>query len=207
MPLLNLAAFAAQALTIEPFKYLVMPGFLTGETAGALAHGFPPIAHAGLLPVEATKPGPLFRALIDELQGPAFTAAVSAKFGIDLTGHPRMVTVRGRCQERDGRIHTDSETKIITALVYFNTDWEADGGRLRLLRSATDLDDVIAEVPPDLGTLVIFQRSDNSFHGHEPFVGERRAVMINWMANSFAAQRELICHRVSAQAKKILNYA
>lgn len=207
MPLLDLAAFASQPLITAPFKFLVMPGFLKRETARALAESFPAIDHAGLLPVDATRPGPLFRALIGELQGPALTAAVGRKFGLDLTGHPVMMTLRGRCQERDGRIHTDSETKVITALIYFNTEWDAGGGRLRLLRSATDLSDMIAEVPPELGTLVIFQRAANSYHGHEPFVGERRAVMINWMATSFAARRELMRHRISAQAKKILNYA
>lgn len=168
---------------------------------------FPAIDHAGLLPVEATRPGPSFTALIDELTGPALTLAVSRKFGIDLTGRPTMVTIRGRAQEKDGRIHTDSETKLITALLYFNEEWQSQGGRLRLLRAADDLNDIITEVPPSLGTLVAFQRSDNSFHGHEPFVGVRRYVMINWMASGFAAQRELMRHRLSAQAKRLLNYA
>ena len=52
--------------------------------------------------------------------------------------------------------------------------WEQSAGRLRLLRSATDLNDVITEVPPVAGTLLAFKRSDNSWHGHEPFGGERR---------------------------------
>ena len=91
--------------------------------------------------------------------------------------------------------------------LYFNEDWQSQGGRLRLLRAADDLNDIITEVPPSLGTLVAFQRSDNSFHGHEPFVGVRRYVMINWMASGFAAQRELMRHRLSAQAKRLLNYA
>jgi SM-20-related protein len=57
-------------------------------------------------------------------------------------------------------------------------------------------------VPPQSGTLIAFRRSDKSFHGHEPFVGVRRYVMINWMASSFAAKRELLRHRVSAAAKR-----
>ncbi|WP_244890739.1 2OG-Fe(II) oxygenase [Acidocella aminolytica] len=135
------------------------------------------------------------------------TDAFSEKFGQDLRGRPTMVTLRGRAQEKDGRIHTDSEAKLVTALLYFNEDWQAQGGRLRLLRNGTDLNDMITEVPPALGTLVAFQRSNNSFHGHEPYVGVRRYVMINWMANTLAAQRELMRHRLSAQAKKLLNYA
>ncbi len=66
---------------------------------------------------------------------------------------------------------------------------------------------MIAEVPPNLGTLIAFKRSDKSFHGHEPYVGVRRYVMINWMTSGLAAQRELMRHKLSAQTKKVLNYA
>ena len=63
---------------------------------------------------------------------------------------------------------------------------------------------MIAEVPPESGTLIAFRRSDKSFHGHEPFVGVRRYVMINWMASTFAARRELLRHKVSAVVKRVL---
>lgn len=207
MALLDLAALRAAPRTTEPFKFVVVPQFLLPGTARAVAQSFPDIPHAGLLPLEATRPGPLFEQVVAELTGAEMTAAVAEVFGLDLSGHPTMVTVRGRCAARDGRIHTDSVTKRVTLLLYFNEDWEAQGGRLRLLRSATDLEDMIAEVPPALGTLVLFERSDRSFHGHEPFVGPRRAVMVNWMADSFAAHRELLRHRISAQAKRLFSYA
>jgi hypothetical protein len=77
---------------------------------------------------------------------------------------------------------------------------------LRLLRGPDDLNDVIAEVPPELGTLIAFKRSDKSYHGHEPYVGVRRYVMVNWMSSGLAAQRELMRHKLSAQAKKMLHY-
>ncbi|HTI03646.1 MAG TPA: 2OG-Fe(II) oxygenase [Acidisoma sp.] len=207
MALLDLAAFRAAPLVTEPFKHIVLSNFLLAESVQAVAQSFPVIDVPGLLPVEATRRGPLFDALVAELTGPEMTRTVAEKFGLDLEGHPTMVTVRGRCQERDGRIHTDSVTKRITLLLYFNENWEGEGGRLRLLRSQTDMEDVIAEVPPALGTLVMFQRSYNSYHGHESFVGPRRAVMVNWMVNSFAAHRELMRHRISARAKRILRYA
>jgi Rps23 Pro-64 3,4-dihydroxylase Tpa1-like proline 4-hydroxylase len=112
--------------------------------------------------------------------------------------------VRGRCSERDGRIHTDSKTKIITVLLYMNPKWEESGGRLRLLRSADDLDDVIAEVPPEEGTLIAFKRSDNSFHGHKPFAGPRRVIQLNWVIDEGVARRKASKHRLSALVKKIL---
>ena len=79
-----------------------------------------------------------------------------------------MCTVRGYLQRKVGSIHTDSKTKIITVLLYLNDDWSHEGGRLRLLRSGTDLEDYFAEVPPTQGTLLVFRRADNSWHGHKP---------------------------------------
>ncbi len=205
MPLLDLEAFRQASLAREPFFYTVVAGLVEAGDASRILSDFPSIAYPGLLPVEATQYGPRFGELIDELRSDAVARAFSEKFDIDLVGRPTQITVRGRCQEKDGRNHTDSEAKLVTALLYFNDRWEAPGGRLRLLRGPDNLDDSIAEVPPDSGTLVAFRRSDRSFHGHAPFTGIRRYVMINWMASTFAARRELIRHHISARAKRLLS--
>lgn len=202
MPLLNLPALQHAAVTHDPFSFTVVQDFVAPANAPTIRGDFPAIACPGLLPLEATSYGPSFAELIAELQSPAVAQAFSEKFDIDLAGRSTMITVRGRCQEKDGRIHTDSTAKLVTALLYFNDRWGPQGGRLRLLRRPDDLTDIIAEVPPDFGTLVAFRRSDCSFHGHEPFVGVRRYVMINWMASTFAAKRELLKHRLSATAKR-----
>lgn len=206
MPLIDLAALKASPLAREPFNYTVVPQAIRPEDAAAIRADFPEIADSGLLPVEATHPGPRFRQLIEELQSVPVARAFSEKFGVDLVGRSQMITVRGRCALKDGRIHTDSVAKLITVLIYFNDPWEAKGGRLRLLRSPTDLQDMIAEVPPEAGTMIAFRRSDLSYHGHEPFEGVRRYVMINWMTSDFAAQRELFRHRVSAKVKQAASW-
>jgi hypothetical protein len=151
--------------------------------------------------------GAAFAAVVEELQGSAMRKAIEEKFGISLDGRPTMVTVRGRCRTRDGAIHTDSLTKIITVLIYMNGGWEAPGGRLRLLHSATDLDDFIAEVPPVEGTLLAFKRSDNSFHGHKPFEGERRAIQLNWVTHARVVRKEIARHRLSALVKSLNPFA
>ncbi len=97
-----------------------------------------------------------------------------------------------------------SPSKIITALIYMNSSWEQSGGRLRLLRSAHNLDDVLVEVPPTEGTLVTFRRSENSFHGHKPFIGVRRVIQLNWVTGRGIEFRELFKHRASAWIKKLL---
>jgi len=199
--LLDLDAFRAAPLTTDPFAFTVVKNVIRPADAKAIQADFPVIADSGLLPVEATRPGPKFRQLIQEMESEPVARAFSEKFGVDLVGRSQMVTVRGRCALKDGRIHTDTETKVVTVLIYFNDPWEARGGRLRLLRSPTDLEDLIGEVPPDLGAMIAFRRSDKSYHGHEPFEGVRRYLMVNWMTSDFAAQRELLRHRVSARVK------
>ena len=114
-----------------------------------------------------------------------------------------MVTVRGRSDGKDGRIHTDSATKIITLLLYLNPGWERPDGRLRLLRGADDLDDYAPEVAPLAGTMVAFRRSDRSFHGHRPHVGERRMLQLNWVTEPAVVRRELSRHRWSARLKAL----
>ena len=202
MPLIDLEAFRAAPLTRDPFNFTIVRQAIRTADAADIRTDFPAIADSGLLPVEATRPGPRFSQLIEELQSEEVARAFSEKFDVDLVGRAQMITVRGRCSLRDGRIHTDTESKLITVLIYFNEPWEAKGGRLRLLRSPTDLNDMIGEVPPDAGTMIAFRRSDRSYHGHEPFEGVRRYVMINWMTSGFAAQRELFRHRLSARVKQ-----
>jgi hypothetical protein len=139
---------------------------------------------------------------IEALRSDAVTNVFFERFDINLSGRSTTITVRGRCQERHGRIHTDSVAKLVTAQLYLNDGWEAEGGRLRLLRRRDDLNDIIAEVPPVSGMLVAFRRSFCSFHGHEPFVGVSRYVMINWMASGSAAHTELLRHLNSASVKR-----
>ena len=207
MSLIDLDAFRRAPLARDPFRYTVVPDFVPAAEARAVQADFPAILHPGLMPVEATSYGPRFRELIEEVRSPAVARAFSEKFGVALADRPMMITVRGRCQEKDGRIHTDSAAKLVTALLYFNDAWEAEGGRLRLLRQPNDLGDVIAEVPPAAGTLVAFRRAENSFHGHKPYSGVRRYVMFNWMASTLAAKREIARHHLSARVKRLFSPA
>lgn len=204
MGLIDLHAFDDAPLVREPFRFAVVRGFLKSTALPSVQADFPDIHDPGLLPVCRLDSGPAFEALIEEIRSAPVTEMFSEKFGIDLSGRPMMITVRGRCREKDGQIHTDSETKLVSGLLYLNDRWAESGGRLRFLRSPYDLDASIVEVPPDGGTLVAFRRSPLSWHGHEPFVGERRYVMFNWMTDEAAVERELARHRLSARMKRFV---
>ena len=206
MSLLDLDAFRAEPLRRDPFEYLVLPGFVPAVIHERIAQGFPAIHRPGSFPAQALRFGGAFAELLRELEGPAVAAAFADKFGVDLADCPTMVTVRGRCQEKDGQIHTDSATKVLTALIYLNRGWSAEGGRLRLLRSPTEIEDYAVEVPPEPGTLIAFRRSDRSWHGHLPFVGERRTVQLNWVTSAAVLRRERARHALSAVAKRLLPF-
>jgi hypothetical protein len=200
---LDLDAFRSTPLVREPFEYLIVPGFVVPEARAAIHADYPRIEQPGSFPVSGLRYGRAFASLLETLQGPEFRIAVEAKFRIDLSNRATMITARGRCSEKDGSIHTDSRSKIITVLVYMNPKWESRGGCLRLLRSPDDLEDVVAEVPPIEGTLVTFRRSDNSYHGHLPFAGPRRVIQFNWVTSRTVARRELLRHRMSAWMKSL----
>jgi hypothetical protein len=201
---LDLAAFKATPLQRDPFTYLIVPHFVKGEALPAIHRDYPQIYSPGSFPVGQLTYGPAFRVLLEALEGPAMRSAFAEKFSIDLAGRPTMVTVRGQSGTKDGNIHTDAVTKLITVLIYMNPRWECSGGRLRLLRSPHDLEDVIVEVPPLEGTLLAFRRSDNSFHGHKPFIGPRRVIQLNWVTDALTARREILRHRFSACIKRLL---
>ena len=201
--MLDLERFRTTPLTREPFEFLIVPEFVKAEARAAIDKDYPEVARAGSFPLREVTYGPAFAKLVEEMRSEKFRKAFEAKFDVDLTNRPDMITVRGRCSEKDGKIHTDSETKIITILVYMNSAWESSGGQLRLLRSGTNLEDVILEVPPTEGTLLAFRRSNNSWHGHKPFSGSRRVIQFNWVTSEAVVGREQNRHRFSAWMKKL----
>lgn len=207
MKVLNLDVLRHATVFRQPFSFLVAHGIVPPSALTAVRADFPAIDRAGLFPLSELRYGPAFGALVDDLLSPDFERVLGAAFDVDLSGRARMVTVRGQSRERDGRIHNDSEDKLVSLLLYLNDDeWDAEGGRLRFLRDPLDIDSVVAEVPPTAGTLVAFRRSENSWHGHKPFVGSRRYVMVNWMTQPAAAQRELARHRLSARMKALTSW-
>jgi hypothetical protein len=200
---IDYAAFAAAPLQREPFPFLVLPGFVLLDAVAAACAAFPGPDLPGVLPAPVDLQDDGFGRLLAALHSQRVTDLFSAKFGLALDAATLMVTLRSRCRSQDGGIHTDSVNKLVTALIYLNGDWSDSGGRLRLLRGPDDIEDMIAEVPPMAGTLVAFRRTENSWHGHKPFSGVRRAIMLNWMTDAAVARREIRRHAVSAGFKRL----
>jgi hypothetical protein len=203
MSMLNLDAFRRTPLVRKPFDYCIVPRFIKPEKLDAIQADYPTIKQGGSFPVSTLTYGPAFKALTQELLGPAMRAAFAQKFKLDLLGKPATLTVRGHCRSKDGKIHTDSKTKLITVLLYLNAPWEAPGGRLRLLRNQNNLDDYFAEVPPEQGALLCFRNGPNAWHGHKSFTGQRRVLQLNWVVNEAAAKASVRRHGFSAWVKRM----
>ena len=202
MSLLNYAALDATPLEREPFDYVVVPHFLTPAALAGANRDYPDITTPGNKDLDALNYGPGFGNLIDELTGTGFARHIGDKFDVALDDAVTTVTVRRFSEASDGNIHTDHWSKLITVLVYFNTDWDERSGQLRLLRSATDIEDYAAEVPPAGGTLLAFRRTRASWHGHKRFVGERRMMQLNFISNSRLARYTQTAARFSTRMVK-----
>jgi SM-20-related protein len=198
---LDLDRLRATPLERDPFDFVIVEEFVPAAALPAILADFPQVRGAGSFPIEGLEYGTAFASLVAALTGPQLTVAVAEKFAVDLDGRPTMLTVRGFGDAGDGRIHTDSMSKIITLLLYMNAVWEPSAGRLRLLRGPDDLDDFAREVAPLAGTMLAFRRSARSFHGHRPHVGERRTLQLNWVTDEGVVRHELARHRWSARLK------
>ena len=201
---LDIEALQKTPLVTTPFPYVMVPGFVKAAVTEAIDADFPKVDLPGSFPLPTLKYGKAFQEFMEAIRGPEFEHAVEDKFGIDLSERPTMVTVRGQSRANDGQIHTDSRTKLITVLIYLNGKWEAPGGRLRLLRSPDNLNDMIAEVPPDEGTLLIFKNETNAWHGFEGFEGPRKVIQLNWVTDEGVVWREQTRHKVSAFFKRLV---
>jgi SM-20-related protein len=205
--MLDLERLDHAPLIRDPFDFVVVEDFVSSGALPAVLADFPEVPGHGSYPPDMLRSGPAFAALIEALEAAPLRQAIAQKFAIDLEDRPTMITVRGRSDGKDGRIHTDSATKLITVLLYMNPVWEPAEGRLRLLRGARDLDDYAIEVPPLAGTMLAFRRSEISFHGHRACRGPRRALQLNWVTGPEIVRREFARHRWSARLKALNPFA
>ena len=190
----------------EPFPFMVAHGQLPDEVRSDLDRDFPRYASAGFFPYEPADCGPSVNTLVDNLTSPAFARAIGERLGIeDLDQYPTLVTLCRMLNKRHGTIHTDSKSKVATALLYLNGQWpDTSAGCLRFLHSMDDIDAmVMPELIPLYGEFAVFKRCDNSFHGHLPFEGERRVIQVAWLTSEEEKLRKTKRGKFSRAFKKV----
>lgn len=201
--ILDLDALKKALLQKEPFPYLIIENFIRPNVLNDVVDSFPTLASRGSYSLNNVSCEGAFAELMQEMQSPELRDLIGSKLGMDLSDKPAMVTLRGHTTERDGKIHVDSESKLITVLLYLNPNWQHEGGKLRLLYNQHDLHNYAAEVPPEAGRCLIFKVTDNCWHGHEVFNGERKSIQLNYVSSDKEKDRHLKRHRLSAFLKRL----
>ena len=200
---LQLEALRNATLRTDPYPYTVVSDVIEPSQLSAVLADFPVLDSPGSIPVEGVSGGPAYQTLMAALEGDEFRQAVATKFGLSLDEYPTMTTLRGVMREKDGRIHTDSKTKVITVLVYLNATWDQAGGRLRVLRNDSNINDYVEEIIPLAGTMMIFRVTDNCWHGHTPVEGKRLSIQMNYLIGDGARNKHQFFHKLSARLKKL----
>jgi hypothetical protein len=187
-----------------PFPLLITDHVLDAAAEQALAADFPRYRGAGFFPHDQADCGPTINALVQELTAPAFADQVGERLGIErLSQYPVLVTICRALNRRHGTIHTDSQSKVASALVYLNPEWApSHAGCLRFLSANDDIDALVApEIKPVFGAFTAFRRTHDSFHGHLPYEGERRVIQIAWVVDAAAVERKTRRGRFSRAVK------
>ena len=168
-----------------------------------LVKDFPDIDSGGSFPSDNLKEGDI-KKLVEELEGDEFKAILENKLGVNLKDAEVITTLRGFSRFKDGKIHTDSKSKIVTVLLYLNKNWDNEIGNLRLLKKNNDLDNYIQEISSEYGNLVAFKVTDNCWHGFMPFEGKRLSIQLNYIYPK-SLNMHKIRHKLSASFKKLIS--
>ena len=168
-----------------------------------LVKDFPDIDSGGSFPSDNLKEGDI-KKLVEELEGDEFKAILENKLGVNLKDAEVITTLRGFSRFKDGKIHTDSQSKIVTVLLYLNKNWDNEIGNLRLLKKNNDLENYIQEISSEYGNLVAFKVTDNCWHGFMPFEGKRLSIQLNYIYPK-SLNIHKIRHKLSASFKKLIS--
>ena len=124
--------------------------------------------------------------------------------GNDLSNTEVITTLRGYSRMKDGKIHTDSKSKVLTFLLYLNEEWDNEKGLLRMLKNNFDLEDFIEEIPASFGSLVVFKVTENCWHGFHPVEGKRLSMQMNYVKKASVSSHK-IRHGLSSFIKKLFS--
>ena len=201
--IIKLDALQNAQVQAVPYPYFILDNVIHDDEVKAVIADFPAITQGGSFNLEDVEIKPNFDRFLKSFDTTEFRQILTDKFDVDVMERPMMITLRGYSRQKDGRIHTDSKSKLLTVLVYLNESWEAPTGRLRILNSPNDINDYAAELDSGPGTLVAFKVTENGWHGYIPYEGQRQSIQINFLTSDKASAKHRFFHGLSAKIKKI----
>ncbi|MDV8155905.1 2OG-Fe(II) oxygenase [Acinetobacter bereziniae] len=201
--ILKLDALKNAEVVTTPYPFFVVENALADSEVQAVIKDFPKIEQGGSFNIEDVEIKPNFDRFLKSLDTPEFRQILTDKFDVNVMEHPMMITLRGYSRQKDGRIHSDSKSKLLTILIYLNESWNAPNGRLRILNDDKDINNYVAEIGAGPGSLVAFKVTDNGWHGYIPYEGQRQSIQINFLTSEKANAKHKFFHGLSAKVKKI----
>lgn len=201
--ILKLDALKNAEVASTPYPYFVVENALADSEVQAVIQDFPKIEQGGSFNIEDVEIKPNFDRFLKSLDTPEFRQILTDKFDVNVMEHPMMITLRGYSRQKDGRIHSDSKSKLLTVLIYLNESWDAPNGRLRILNDDKDINNYVIEINAGPGSLVAFKVTDNGWHGYIPYEGQRQSIQINFLTSEKANAKHKFFHGLSAKVKKI----
>ena len=185
----------------RPFPYFGLEKALNTDFQKDLISDFPEILKGGSFPLESIEVKDSLKGLVSEIKSEQFRALLGKKFDVNLSGKPIVITARGYSREADGKIHTDSKTKLITVLIYLNEQWDSPTGRLRILNS-NDMSDCQEEFSSSFGQMIAFKVTENCWHGYLPHKGKRQSLQVNYLIDTKSSKYHFYRHKLSAFFKR-----
>lgn len=201
--ILKLDALKNAEVVTTPYPFFVVENALADSEVQAVIKDFPKIEQGGSFNIEDVEIKPNFDRFLKSLDTPEFRQILTDKFDVNVMEHPMMITLRGYSRQKDGRIHSDSKSKLLTILIYLNESWDAPNGRLRILNDDKDINNYVAEIGAGPGSLVAFKVTDNGWHGYIPYEGQRQSIQINFLTSEKVNAKHKFFHGLSAKVKKI----
>ena len=143
---LKLDALKNAVVSNTPYPYFIVENSIVESEVQAVVADFPKLTQGGSYNLEDVEIKPNFDRLLKSVDTPEFRQILTDKFGVNVMEHPMMITLRGFSRQKDGRIHSDSKSKLLTILIYLNESWDAETGRLRILNNKDDINNYVAEI-------------------------------------------------------------
>jgi Rps23 Pro-64 3,4-dihydroxylase Tpa1-like proline 4-hydroxylase len=201
MQLINSEKLSHAKVEKESFPFFHVDNiFLDHINTEQIINDFPDISDGGSFHLTSIRSGDSINQLIEELESKEFKKILENKFSVNLDETKVVTTLRGYSRKKDGKIHTDSKTKILTVLLYLNKNWSDDKGNLRLLKGNSNLEDYIKEIPCTFGSLVAFKVTDKCWHGFKSYEGKRLSVQLNYIYPDAITSHNLR-HKISSGLK------
>lgn len=201
--ILKLDALKNAEVSSTPYPFFIVENAIADSEVQSVIQEFPKIEQGGSFNIEDVEIKPNFDRFLKSLDTPEFRQILTDKFDVNVMEHPMMITLRGYSRQKDGRIHSDSKSKLLTILIYLNESWDAPNGRLRILNDDKDINNYVAEINAGPGSLVAFKVTDNGWHGYIPYEGQRQSIQINFLTSEKANAKHKFFHGLSAKVKKI----